>query len=124
MAVAGFRIGIEVELLLSSKQTPGDTDPELDLANFAAELVTSYNKKTGPRLPRMVANLDGRISIQQSYEWRLEYDSSVSTDKERSNQCKYLINLRDLSFPYLLDVYFALARLRVLVIILYIGNLC
>ncbi|MCJ1387899.1 hypothetical protein MMC18_000742 [Xylographa bjoerkii] len=86
MPVARFRIGIEVELLLSSKKTSGNNEPGLDKATFAAGLTTSYNKKTEPPLPRMALNLQGKIQAQPRSEWNLVDDSAVTPDKERSNQ--------------------------------------
>ena len=103
MAGAGLRIGIELELLLSSKQVSENTEPELDLDTFAAELMASYVEKTDPSMPMMALNLQNRIKFEAGYAWALKREPNAKTDK--SNQCRSHTNPRICSFPYLCDVF-------------------
>ncbi|MCJ1401668.1 hypothetical protein MMC11_004885 [Xylographa trunciseda] len=83
MAVAGFQIGIEVEMFLSFKKALGHTESGLDLDAFAAELMTSYNKKPDSSLTKMVVDL-AKKTIARS-EWTLTYDNTMEPPGEEES---------------------------------------
>ncbi|MCJ1384305.1 hypothetical protein MMC17_007421 [Xylographa soralifera] len=84
MAVAGFQIGIEIELFLSFKEALRNTGPGLDKAAFAAALTTSYNKRKSPSQPVMTVDLSG-VKGKTRNEWTLTDDNTIKLDKGKLN---------------------------------------
>ncbi|MCJ1282003.1 hypothetical protein MMC26_001326 [Xylographa opegraphella] len=80
MAVAGFRIGIEIELFLNFKGVFNDISSKEDRSAFAAQLMTIYNQKRDPSMPKLAEDLTGLNKTSARSEWVLTPDNTVEAD--------------------------------------------
>jgi hypothetical protein len=83
MATSGFKIGIEVEMLLTLR----GAQIVPDLEHFANGLVKKYNQSTNGQYPKMHSDIDGMYDGPNEYlEWSITDDASVRPTSP--NQCK------------------------------------
>jgi|SRR3954451_1857408 len=79
MAASGFKIGIEMELLLSPRDQPQHSNPDMD--TFVDGLVKTYNRMTPPAFPRMHSDINGTYDgPNNTLEWSVTQDVSLTED--------------------------------------------
>lgn len=84
MAVSGFKIGIEVETLLTLREPPPSV--LLDLEAFGRGLVKRYNQSAGDEYPRMHSDIDGMYDgANENIEWSVT-ERCVSEAKSEFSQ--------------------------------------